>query len=592
MKKKETLHIYTRVSSRIQEEGTSLDTQREHGIKKAQELGMHYEVHNEGSQSSKYEDLHNRPVLEQLEEDIVSGLVKHLFVIDNDRLSRNKMVHNRINYALEKNGAVLYTRNGQFNLDNEDQILYKSFDDLFSQHENTKRTVRSRLGKIKKTKEQNTWLGGSAPFGYKIVEKKLVTHPVESEWVRWMFEWYYDGKSTMWIKSQLDVNGVVGRRGKLFATGSISALLQNTHHKGIYEWTDKKSGETITCSCPSIVDETLWSEVQDRRKRVFARKSQNNTTKKFYLLRNLLVCEECGSQMSGRIHSIRNHQTYFCSKKTTDWKKTALPEDKKWKRGKVGEHGCTMVRSLNIPITDGFVWDLVIDTVSNSSILKERTKDEVMQSKFKGDKENERLLRNQKTKDKRLKKQLKLVLSSIAEVETKKLLNEYDDASIYEEVKSNLGAELKKVKDGIEQTRITIKEIGNQKKWLDWIEKYADDLRLQNDLSKEDQKVYLEGLIEKIGVRLDKETNDHHLNINFRMGLVGDRIEYVDTNDKSAGYTVVEGDKGADMVISNEQVQQTHKDTRLSGRGILKKSTVDPVMHQITTYPHNFVTVE
>lgn len=35
------------------------------------------------------------------------------------------------------------------------------------------------------------------------------------------------------------------------------------------------------------------------------------------------------------------------------------------------------------------------------------------------------------------------------------------------------------------------------------------------------------------------------------------------------GSAVVEGDKDRDKVISNEQVKQTHKDTRLSGRGIL-----------------------
>ena len=76
------------------------------------------------------------------------------------------------------------------------------------------------------------------------------------------------------------------------------------------------------------------------------------------------------------------------------------------------------------------------------------------------------------------------------------------------------------------------------------------------------------------------------------MGLVGDHIEYSDWNGKSAGYTVVEGETGRDLVISDDHVQQTHKDTRLSGRGILKKSTVDPVMHQVTIVPHNSVTVE
>ena len=250
-----------------------------------------------------------------------------------------------------------------------------------------------------------------------------------------------------------------------------------------------------------------------------------------------------------------------------------------------------MVRSLNIPITDKFVWDTVIDTVSNSSILKEGFKGEVLKSKFKGDKENERLLRNQKTKSKRLMKQLKLVQSSIAEVETKNLLNEYDDAEIYAGIKSNLVAELKKVKDDIEQTRIAIKELGNQNKWLDWIEKYGDDLRLKNDLSKEDKKDYLEGLIEKIGVRLDKETNDHHLTINFQMGLVGDRIEYVDQGHKSDGYEVIEGDKGEDMVISYEQVQKTHKDRRISGRYPQKK-VVGALLHRLPSYPHNPITVE
>ena len=132
--------------------------------------------------------------------------------------------------------------------------------------------------------------------------------------------------------------------------------------------------------------------------------------------------------------------------------------------------------------------------------------------------------------------------------------------------KSNLVSELKKVKDDIEQTRITIKELGNQKKWLDWVEKYGDQLRLKNGMSEEDKKEYLHGLVERIGVRLDKETNDHHLTINFQMGLVGERIEYVDQGHKSDGYEVIEGDKGADVMISYEQVQKTHKDRRISGR--------------------------
>ena len=46
---KECLHIYTLVSSAVQGEGTSLETQKELGIKKSKELDMKYQVWNEGA---------------------------------------------------------------------------------------------------------------------------------------------------------------------------------------------------------------------------------------------------------------------------------------------------------------------------------------------------------------------------------------------------------------------------------------------------------------------------------------------------------------------------------------------------------------
>jgi hypothetical protein len=53
---KDTLHIYTRVSSTIQEEeeeeGTSLKTQKEIGIELSNKLGMKYQVLIEGGISS------------------------------------------------------------------------------------------------------------------------------------------------------------------------------------------------------------------------------------------------------------------------------------------------------------------------------------------------------------------------------------------------------------------------------------------------------------------------------------------------------------------------------------------------------------
>ena len=562
---KETLHIYTRVSTRVQDDdGTSLATQKDLGIAKSVELGMNHKVWNEGVASSHHEDLVNRPVLVQLLGEIESGSIKHLFVYNNDRLSRNEDTQYTVKYALRKNDVVLYTKDGRFDLNNPQDKLFKSLLDGIAEYDNAIRAERSRLGKLNKVR-QGYWYGAPPPYGYEIVDKKLSPHPEESKWVKKMFRWFHDEKSIIWIKSQLDKEGVVARRGKLFTTGSITVLLQNTHHIGHYDFKDKKSAETIVCSCPAIVDETVWNQVQQRREQIFARKGQNNRTKRFYLLRNLMFCGECGSRMSGRIHDARNEKSYYCPQKTRNWKNGVLPADQKWKRGKVGEHGCSMVRSLNIPITDKFVWDLVVDTVSNSSILKEGFKDEILQTKFAGDAETERELRNQKTKTTRLMKDLKQVQSSIADVETNNLLKRYDD-EVYAKIKTNLDAELKSKKDEIEQTRIRTKELGNQRRWLDWIEKYADRVGAVEDFTNEEKKEYLEGVLNRIEVRLDAETNDHQLDIIFKMGLVGDAVEYADDDDKGAGYTVVEGATDASIVIPYAETQNRHKDARRVGR--------------------------
>jgi DNA invertase Pin-like site-specific DNA recombinase len=71
---KHILHIYTRVSSAVQEEGTSLETQKELGIKKSKELGMEFKIWNEGAASSHHEILTNRPKISELLLEINNGI--------------------------------------------------------------------------------------------------------------------------------------------------------------------------------------------------------------------------------------------------------------------------------------------------------------------------------------------------------------------------------------------------------------------------------------------------------------------------------------------------------------------------------------
>ena len=91
MSKKETLHIYTRVSTSNQLDGTSLDIQKEKGIKISKQLGMEYKIWNEGHGSGFEEYSEFRPVFSRLLENIKDGKVKHFYVMDLSRLTRNEM---------------------------------------------------------------------------------------------------------------------------------------------------------------------------------------------------------------------------------------------------------------------------------------------------------------------------------------------------------------------------------------------------------------------------------------------------------------------------------------------------------------------
>ncbi|MGY8999717.1 MAG: hypothetical protein ACKVIK_07345 [Rhodospirillales bacterium] len=48
--------------------------------------------------------------------------------------------------------------------------------------------------------------------------------------------------------------------------------------------------------------------------------------------------------------------------------------------------------------------------------------------------------------------------------------------------------------------------------------------------------------MDRIEVQYDSKKKEHILDINFRLPLVGDGIEYQDKKNKSKGYKVIDGD--------------------------------------------------
>lgn len=143
---KEVLYIYTRASTKSQkDEGTSLDEQKRLGIAKAKELGMDYEVHEEGAKSGSGEDINDREVIANLLSLINQGHVNHVYVYHQDRLSGDTYVSARINYDLRKNNVVVHTSYGSYETSNPQDKLMMGSIGLIADCENTHEQQDLRL---------------------------------------------------------------------------------------------------------------------------------------------------------------------------------------------------------------------------------------------------------------------------------------------------------------------------------------------------------------------------------------------------------------------------------------------------------------
>lgn len=265
--KKEVLHIYTRVSTVSQvDKGTSLAEQRDAGIKRSKDLGFSHKLWNEGGKSSSNDDLSNRPILDGLLRQIDKGLIKHLYVWNTDRLSRNLMTWGMIRTSLIRNNVHLHTPTGEQVLSDEVTNMVIGILSEVSQYDNRLRASRTRLGKLRKVQE-NFWMGGPPPFGYSLKDHKLIVNESECSWVKKIFEWYADGFSILQIRNELLKSGVATKRGNaIWSLGSIVALLDNTHYVGHYTYKDKKEGNVIECTCPRVISEGLFQRVQRLKK--------------------------------------------------------------------------------------------------------------------------------------------------------------------------------------------------------------------------------------------------------------------------------------------------------------------------------------
>jgi site-specific DNA recombinase len=233
MKDSNKLGILLRVSTKGQEEdGTSLEVQEQLGRKMSERLGYEPVIFNEGSQSSFKVNIEERLKLVELLDEIQNNRINDIWVYNTDRLGRNSDSWLTIYKILLNKGVRVFVGSNEkpYDLDNSMDEMVMGFLSLISQYDNKLRRMRSVLGKRNSLKNGNTFVGGTKPFGYDVKGKKLVINKEESECIKEIFKMYSDGKSTMDIKTYLDIKTSFRpkRSNSGWNIGTIQKMLGNT----------------------------------------------------------------------------------------------------------------------------------------------------------------------------------------------------------------------------------------------------------------------------------------------------------------------------------------------------------------------------
>ena len=183
--------------------------------------------------------------------------------------------------------------------------------------------------------------GGTAPLGFRIVDKHYEIEPIEAEAVRLIFKLYLAGYSYIRICRELELQGYRKRNGKPFDKTCLYDILGNEKYMGRYTFNKvprAKNGQArnshsktrpddyivIDNALPAIISKEDFAAVQAKRKTNQRRFSSYKAVEP-YLLSGKVICGYCGSAMSGHRVAPRNGEPYgyyYCLKKRARCRRT------------------------------------------------------------------------------------------------------------------------------------------------------------------------------------------------------------------------------------------------------------------------------
>jgi len=252
--------IYTRKSSEegLDMEFNSLDAQREAcesyvASQKAEGWLLVPDHYDDGGFSGGSLE---RPALKRLLADIEGGRIDVVVVYKIDRLSRSLMDFAKLVEVFDRGNVTFVSVTQSFNTTTSMGRLTLNILLSFAQFE--REVIGERIrDKFAASRKRGMWMGGWAPLGYDVKERKLVVNEAEAAVVRRIFERFAKCGSAITIVRELAAERFVNKYGKRVDKGMLYKLLNNR----VYVGDAVHKGTAYPGEHEAIVTKALWDRV-------------------------------------------------------------------------------------------------------------------------------------------------------------------------------------------------------------------------------------------------------------------------------------------------------------------------------------------
>ncbi len=213
--------------------------------------------------------------------------------------------------------GIQFEKEGINTLSLGDEMLLNTFTAI-AQEESKSISQNQRLSIVRRM-ELGEYVDSNAPYGYRLVNKKLEIYEPEAEVIRAIFDMYLNGMSTQEIAVELTLSGIPTKNGKKkWKSTKVSYMLSNEKYIGDSQYQktfrdttvpfkqSKNRGEEdmyyATDTHAPIIEKETFEKVQAllrKRKSQFSKAQTLN----IYPLTSRIRCSECGSFYRRKLRS-------------------------------------------------------------------------------------------------------------------------------------------------------------------------------------------------------------------------------------------------------------------------------------------------